>query len=112
MTTGEWKIIDNPLGMARLDNWHAHVIGDRHLTPTALYVLNAAYLLCARHNVFIVPTQEIVLEVDATRRSDKRTLKRALVQAIERGYLLLVGDEHLRINPALCDNLPAHWTAA
>jgi hypothetical protein len=110
----EWKMADNETGMKRLDNWHAHVISDRHLTPTALYLLNAAYLLCARHNAFIVPIRDIVSELDAHdfRPITKRTLKRAFVQVIERGYVLLVGNEHLRINPVLCDNPPARWSRA
>jgi hypothetical protein len=109
MSDEDWKIAGNEAALERLDNWHKHIISDCRLTGTAFRLLGFVYLYCARREVTVCPVREIM---DGMRDHDlatNRTIKRTHAQTIALGYLLPVGDTHVRVNPKLADAPPAHW---
>ena len=112
MSDEDWKIAGNEAALERLDNWHKHVISDRRLSGTAFRFLGFVYLYCARHDVTVCPIREIADDMFDRDLATKRTIKRAHAQTVTLGYLLPVGDTHVRVNPKLSDAPPAHWVDA
>lgn len=92
MNFGEWKIIDNEIGLAQLENWmrgtiEANAVRRRAKTPgltgTAFAFLMHVYLYSAKHDVFVVPTQDVVDTMIEHGLAKKQTIMRARKQAIE-----------------------------
>ena len=105
----EWKILDDEAGLRQLDNWMKHVISDRGLTGTTIRFLGLVHSYYARHNTQVCPIDEIVDTMLEHEMATRRTIARAFRQAIDRRYVLLVDDAHMRVNPKLADAPPAHW---
>ena len=86
MNFGEWKIIDNEIGLAQLENWmrgtiEANAVRRRAKTPgltgTAFAFLMHVYLYSAKHDVFVVPTQDVVDTMIEHGLAKKQTIMRA-----------------------------------